>query len=490
MREGWRFLSLVKSFQWNRVWRFGFVGLPPLVALIGLLSLFGLVDIRSSAALGVIRYVTANGVGTVCSQGVPCALQTAVSQSQSDDEVHVAAGTYITTGTPLLLLNKTITVTGGYDSSNWSAAPDPQLNQTILDGQTTAQVVRIEGAVNPALEGFEIRNGVAIQGAGIYNQMGAPLIRNNKIYDNDGTQSGGVGAGIFDDGSATIENNTIYNNHAQANGGGIAVHLNNGLTTISFNEIYDNSAGSFGGGIFLHVNTEAMIEGNVIHNNTADSGAGFGTFGPTAAALQNNMFYQNQASDLGGAVFAAGSMNIWNDTIAANSATTNGGGIFVEVGATVQISNTIIVSNTGSNMTGIRQAIGAGVSGDYNNIFGNTSDPTFSNTIAADPEFINFATFNLHLQSGSPNEDAGDPGTPASLNIDIDHQVRPNGAAVDIGADEIYPDVPGFTLTPVSTSKFVDRGTTAVFTHTLENIGTVADNYTFICSNDRNWVVV
>ncbi|MCP5095364.1 MAG: hypothetical protein GY943_07425, partial [Chloroflexi bacterium] len=496
MWEGNLFFSNLSGlFRWHRILRFSFIGLPPLIAVFGVLGLFSLVDIKTSSALGTIRYVTFDGSGSVCSIGTPCELQTAVDQSAENDEVRVAAGIY-SAGTPILLINETITVSGGYNSSDWVAVPNPQSNRTILDGQDTVQVVRIDGIFSPTIEGFEIRNGLATEGAGLYNAAGGALIRNNQIYDNNGTGGSSKGAGLSDRGSATIENNSIYDNGAVSQGGGIYVdnNANNGLTLISFNDIYSNTATSFGGGIFLPSNGRAFVEGNMVHHNQSANGAGFGTFGISsepANILQNNMFYQNQADSTGGGILAVGIIDILNNTIAANSADTNGGGIFVDDnGATsVQISNTIVVSNSSNGTTGIHNA-GGTISGDYNNIFNNTSDPTFTNTISTDPQFINYATFNLHLRSGSPNINAGDLNTSPLINIDIDGQVRPNEARVDIGADEFYASVPDFTLLPALKADFVDRGTTAVYTHTLENIGTVNDGYNIVCSNDRGWTVI
>jgi hypothetical protein len=55
--------------------------------------------------------------------------------------------------------------------------------------------------------------------------------------------------------------------------------------------------------------------------------------------------------------------------------------------------------------------------------------------IDAPPMFVNPAQNDFHLQSGTPAKDAADPA--ASLAIDIDGDARPQGAARDMGADEI-----------------------------------------------------
>jgi hypothetical protein len=55
--------------------------------------------------------------------------------------------------------------------------------------------------------------------------------------------------------------------------------------------------------------------------------------------------------------------------------------------------------------------------------------------INSDPLFVNPATANFHLMPSSPAKDMADPG--ATLDTDIDGDARPQGAARDMGADEI-----------------------------------------------------
>ncbi|MGI8918728.1 MAG: beta strand repeat-containing protein [Pyrinomonadaceae bacterium] len=62
--------------------------------------------------------------------------------------------------------------------------------------------------------------------------------------------------------------------------------------------------------------------------------------------------------------------------------------------------------------------------------------PQDANSKQVDPLYFS-TTSNLHLAPLSPNIDMGT--TIAGIADDIDSQVRPNGAAPDIGADEFYP---------------------------------------------------
>jgi hypothetical protein len=60
-----------------------------------------------------------------------------------------------------------------------------------------------------------------------------------------------------------------------------------------------------------------------------------------------------------------------------------------------------------------------------------------AHSLFVDPKLASAAPPDLHLQSGSPAIDAGDPAfVPANGETDIDGQPRLNGAHIDLGADE------------------------------------------------------
>jgi hypothetical protein len=80
--------------------------------------------------------------------------------------------------------------------------------------------------------------------------------------------------------------------------------------------------------------------------------------------------------------------------------------------------------------------------------------PQDANSKQADPLYFS-PTSDLHIQSTSPNVDMATPIM--GITDDIDSQIRPNGAAPDIGADEFYPapgsvqfGSPTFSATEVS----------------------------------------
>jgi uncharacterized membrane protein len=472
--------------------RLGQLGFASLIAFSSLVLLFWLMGAGQSLAQpdATTYYVIENGLGD-CSSVNPCDLQTAVSQATDGDEIHVAAGTYTNSGSAVITLTVSISLTGGYDAGNWTTSPDPLVYPTILDGETARRVINITGDVNPLIQNFIIENGRAPQGAGIYNESGTPTIRRNIIRNNSTNSNPNNGGGIYDSGAAIIEENEIFQNSVTGFGGGVCVQ-NDGLneTILSLNEIHDNTAAT-GGGISVRAGA-AFFEANAIYNNTADWGGGLHTLlGPTVT-LFSNLFHHNEAqTGGGGAIELAADSVLWNNTIADNTASVNGGGIYVS-GGTVAISNTIVASNTGG-IDGIFNN-GGTITGGFNNVHDDalSAGINFTDPIGGDPTFVDRVTspYNYHLydNGSNPNIDTGDPDTPAEVDVDIDGQTRPINEIWDVGADE-YGDLIEMTIEPVTSVEYVDRGLTATLNHVVRNTGNLRDSYDFACAHSLGWAV-
>ncbi len=123
---------------------------------------------------------------------------------------------------------------------------------------------------NTTIENNQIfRNG----GYGIhgYRAAGAPsgnTIKNNKVYNNHETATGGT-AGILQYGSShTVYNNLVYRTSARAGAVGITVRDGSG------NKIYNNTVTGFSGtngiGIQVDGNTSPIILGNIAYLNTTN----------------------------------------------------------------------------------------------------------------------------------------------------------------------------------------------------------------------------
>ncbi len=131
-----------------------------------------------------------------------------------------------------------------------------------------------------------------------------------------------------------------------------------------------------------------------------------------------------------------GTLQILYTTVAA-PALINGDAVRVDSG-NVTLKDTIVTNHA----IGLNR-LGGNVSEDYNLFFGNSINKFGSITggthdVTGDPKFVNAASDNYHLGSGSAAIDAG---TDVGVYTDIDGQTRPFDVGYDIGYDEavIYP---------------------------------------------------
>ncbi len=406
------------------------------------------------------RYVATTGNdhsenNTCLNQSDPCAtVQQAVNQADAGDEIRVAAGHYTdintTDGyTQTVYLNKSVTLRGGYTTTNWVES-DPAANPTILDAQQQGRVIYIAGG-NSVVEGFVIQHGRPdpigasdpndVHGGAIRVAGGSPTIQYNTIISN--STVGGTGGGIYDAGSAKIRHNIIRNNTAGSNGGGIYLAGNGSL--VEYNRIENNTGTPAGGGLGSDTSS-AIIQGNYIFENSltgASSGGGIGVLGGHLT-IQNNFIYQNQADNGAGIALNYGTtVDILNNTIVTNTASISGGGIYIYAAfpVTPTLINNIIANNSASDGGGLFSEAPSLAAHSHNNYDGNSAPSnaasnigTGNNPITGDPRFVGGGDY--HILPTSPDKDFAD-ATYAPTH-DVDGEVRPFEGGPDVGADEAY----------------------------------------------------
>ncbi|MBI5869454.1 MAG: right-handed parallel beta-helix repeat-containing protein [Actinobacteria bacterium] len=412
-------------------------------------------------------------------------IQAAIDAASNGDTVLVADGVY---DENITFRGKAITVQS-VNGAGSTAIQGTGVNSpvvTFASGETA----------NAVLDGFVIDNQAAAGNLtrGIYIAgNSSPSIRNCTI---NGNYSSANGSGVYITGATstvTLTDTNVTGNSTTMSGGGI---WSNSPLSISRGSVSDNAAlntASAGGGLYLSGSAVMTISGTSISENSAQWGGGVYSSGPkltvTGSYIEGNYATHYSGGGLSLSGGAASAAYISDSYIRGNSAQSDGGGVWISSTTKTTITNCIISGNSaagtgttsygggvfGSTLTTvINSTIGGNYSGKYGGgysgggtitnsiIYGNsattglqiTGSPTVSYsdiqggfTGAAnanyDPQFVEIRSYteaptstgNYHLQQGSLCRDAASAQyAPAS---DIDGDVRPQGAAPDMGADEL-----------------------------------------------------
>jgi hypothetical protein len=311
---------------------------------------------------------------------------------------------------------------------------------TIINGAGVMRCALLSSGVT--LSGFTLANGAALthSGGGVSCLATDAAVVNCIFTNNSGVTGGGANSGKF-------SNCTFVGNIATNYGGGVYGGM---IYQCSF---IGNSAGFYGGGAFSSTlnncvvsNNSAQIGGGgaclsllnncVLKNNIASAGGG------ACGGMLNNCLLSGNSASSGGAVAVVWSsvpmMILNNCTIYGNSASAEGGGLDIPQGTPgpcyLFATNCIVLGNTGPT-------------GSNNNYFGSPQKPAFNDcctaplpangtgNITGDPEFVNPAGNDFHLQSNSPCINSGNNAC-VSLATDLDGNPRIAGGTVDMGAYE------------------------------------------------------
>jgi uncharacterized repeat protein (TIGR01451 family) len=317
----------------------------------------------------------------------PCrTVQWAVDQAMDGDTIKVATGTYTSTASSVVRIDKPVTLVGGCSAaSGWTC--DPEMYETKLDAQANAsnrrRVIEIAGTSGPVtVDGFHLLNGyVSDSGGGIRASGATVVLARDRIYGN--TAVGSPGGGIY---------------------------LFNSDVTIVDSHIYANMTTGFGGGLYAR-QTDFDLTNNVLADNLATSG-GDGIFVDSLSGSYGEMRH---------------------NTIADNG----------EVGVRVSNQFNVVMTNTilsGHTVAGIEATGAAVVTADHtllratDTLATGTGSVVDTATFTGDPRFVDPAGWDYHIRPGSA---AFDAGVEAGVTVDIDGDLRPMGHAPDVGADEL-----------------------------------------------------
>lgn len=319
---------------------------------------------------------------------------------------------------------------------------------TTIDGGAVNSVVVFQTSEQrtAVLEGFTIRNGRAVDGGGIRIYGAAPVIRGNRIVDN---QACGKGAGISADfGSPWIERNEIAGNTMYQCGSGLGgggIHLGGSQRAeIRTNWIHDNVA-ERGGGIGMWSGGLATIMDNVIEANTANYGGALSAHNTSSALVANNLMRGNHGWR-GSAIYSQSELVVFNNTIVDNTGT---GTIASNFTAAMVYRNNVIIARGAIGLYG--EASGLVPNFANNDVWAPAGMPYggacpnltgVAGNISADPQFVDAPSGDYRLQRTSPCIDAGVDPTTGWLYLDFEGDPRridgnvDGLAVVDMGMDE------------------------------------------------------
>jgi len=411
----------------------------------------GLDDINFDLENGAWYVSPSGNDSNVCNTPVlPClTINAAISKATNDDTILVAEGTYTGSGTEVVLINKSITLSGGWDG-NFST----QTEKSIIDGQEARRGVVINNSgVNVVIDHFLIQNGLVYN-----NSSGGGIVNGGTLTMLDSEISNNKDGGIYNGGTLTISNSNINSNKDS----GIE---NSGRATVTDSIVHSNIAGATGssggglegGGIKNH--GTMVLNNSSISNNTMLGGFhGSGIYNDGDLTLNSSTVSGNKGAESiyngwnnltvnnstvsknpnGGIYNANGAVIINNSTISANSV-----GVTSEsyASGTIILENSILANNKSLDCRGW-------ITSNGHNIIGSTSTKCIIQAGGEDLTNVN-PLLNSYL-SGSPAYHTLFPGSPAidaanpATCFPVDQLGIARVGTCDIGAVE-YTGVTGTT---------------------------------------------
>lgn len=287
---------------------------------------------------------------------------------------------------------------------------------------------------NTILSGNVSRNGTAIVNQGVLKLQNSSLVSN--------TSTGGDGAALYNPNAgdlALIVSSSIISNT------GIGIMSEGPMTIISSTIAYNSATSATASGAGIYADHPLTITASAIHHNTAGAASGGGIQSTINATmtLNNVTISDNKAMGVnaqGGGLLVGAAANLNNVTIVGNTSE-NGGGVYVSLGAQLNMRNTILALNTASFSPDCF-ANGTLNSLDYN-LIGDTTNCAVSGTTvhnqSGDPMVTPLAALGgpsrtRGLLAGSPALNNGNPAT--CLTTDQRGIIRPLPTTCDIGAFE------------------------------------------------------
>lgn len=303
--------------------------------------------------------------------------------------------------------------------------------KTIIDGYSSDRVFHIlAGKVKIAQ--VKLINGSALgnfnYGGGVNVEANAQLTLVKSVIENNQSWQGG---GLYNAGKTILKRSTIQKNSVFGFGGGIA-NTSTGDLRLEAVSVAQNSATMDGGGIR---NSGALIiNASVIHDNTAENGAGIAHVGANNTALVNSTLANNVAQKQGGGIYSVGDLSLYHVTVANNQINTvgygKGAGIFQAPTGVAQIWSTLFDWNTYALNTPPFFRIGdcEGILSSYDYNFLSSTDNCSVNGTPTHDIYNTPAYSGFLANNGGPTQTVSLPfDSPAVDAVDARNCIGPNG---------------------------------------------------------------
>jgi len=258
------------------------------------------------------------------------------------DLIILPAGTYTLSRTGA---NEDSGSTGDLDITSEITIVGAGASRTFIDGADIDRILHVLGTGALSLSGVTIRNGTALNAAGILNS-GRLQILDSIIENNVATGAGNsVGGGIGNaQGILEMTRVTIRGNSATVNGGGL---YNSGGTITMTDCIVENNAATVDGGGLSIFNGSLNMTGGFIRNNSAAVDGGGLSTENAVVTLTDVSVTGNIAAGDGGGLNSIGlaQLRVFNSLISGNTATNGYGGGIRNFNATFGLRDSTVSGN-------------------------------------------------------------------------------------------------------------------------------------------------
>jgi len=242
-------------------------------------------------------------------------------------------------------------------------------DRVILNANNTDRHFFVGGGVTLRLRAITLRDGSSLVAGGAIEMSGATVILQDVALINNYAETSGGAIYCFD-GTLTVENSLLEHNAAATGGAiyndGCSVGIN-GATFVG-NEALD--ALGRGGAIANLAPGEVRLHDSLVQGNRAPDGGGLFVDSGASAIVVNTRLIDNEGGH-GGGLENSGTVAITHSLIEGNSVTGSGGGVW-NLGGMVALTRTTVRNNTAYEGGGVN-SYGSAVEMDEVNVVGNVA---------------------------------------------------------------------------------------------------------------------